>query len=112
VEFLVINPKGGIEGNPLILGRPWLAIADAYIGCRIGNMTITRGGITKNLILYLPAKPSPTFLYPQLPPPRFPKRDLRAPLTQEEALKLKNQLEDDIISAFINNPATMSNPTY
>jgi hypothetical protein len=30
---------------------------------------------------------------------------------QEEALKLKNQLEDDVISGFINSPATMSNPT-
>jgi hypothetical protein len=30
---------------------------------------------------------------------------------QEEALKLKNQLVDDIINGFINNPTTMSNPT-
>jgi hypothetical protein len=29
----------------------------------------------------------------------------------EEALRLKNQLEDDVISGFINSPATMSNPT-
>jgi hypothetical protein len=75
-------------------------------------MTITRGGITKNLILYPPAKPSPTFIYPQFPPPRYPEKDLRAPLTQEESLRLKNQLEDDVISGFINSPATMSNPTY
>jgi hypothetical protein len=69
VNFLVINPRSGLEGNPLILGKPWLAIADAYIGCREGNMKITRGGITKNIILYPPAKPSPTFVYPQFPPP-------------------------------------------
>ena len=31
---------------------------------------------------------------------------------QEEALRLKNHLEDDVISGFINSPATMSNPTY
>jgi hypothetical protein len=30
---------------------------------------------------------------------------------QEEALKIKNRLEDDVISGFINNPNTMSNPT-
>jgi hypothetical protein len=80
-DFLIINPRSGLEGNPLILGRPWLPIEDAYIGCQAGNMTITRGGITKNLILYPPAKPSPTFVYPQLPSPRYPERNLRAPLT-------------------------------
>jgi hypothetical protein len=111
VDFLIINPRSGLEGHPLILGRPWLATTDAYIGCRMGNMTIARGGITKNLILYPPAKPSPTFVYPQLPPPRYPEKDLRAPLTLEEALRLKNQLEDDVISGFINSPATVSNPT-
>ena len=42
-DFLVINPKNRMEGHPLILGRPWLATTDAYIGYRTGNMTITRG---------------------------------------------------------------------
>jgi hypothetical protein len=31
-DFLIINPRSGIEGNQLILGRPWLMIVDAYIG--------------------------------------------------------------------------------
>jgi hypothetical protein len=110
-DFLIINPRSGLEGHPLILGRPWLATVDAYIGCRMGNMTISRGGVTKNLILYPPAKPSPTFIYPQLPPPRYPEKDLRAPLMLEEALRLKNQLEDDVISGFINNPTIVGNPT-
>ena len=65
----------------------------------------------KNLILYPLEKPSPTFVYPQFPPLRYPKGDLRDPLTEEEALRLKNQLEDDVISGFINSPATMSNST-
>jgi hypothetical protein len=112
VDFLIINPRSGLEGNPLILGRPWLATTNAYIGCQTGNMTITRGGITKNLILYPPSKISPTFIYPQFPPPRYPKKDLRAPLMLEEAIRLKNQVEDDVINGFINSPATVSNPTY
>ena len=33
-NFLVINPKNRLYGHPLILVRPWLATADAYIGCR------------------------------------------------------------------------------
>lgn len=31
--FLVLNLKGKLEGHPLILGRPWLATANSYIGC-------------------------------------------------------------------------------
>ena len=58
VDFLVINPKNRLDGHPLILGRPWLAIADAYIGCQQGNMTITRGNYVKNLALYPPTQPS------------------------------------------------------
>jgi hypothetical protein len=64
-------------------------------------MTISRGGITKNLILYPPAKPSLTFVYPQLPPPQYPEKDLRAPLMLEDALRLKNQLEDDVIMGLL-----------
>jgi hypothetical protein len=27
-NFLIINPRSGFKGHPLILGRPWLVIAD------------------------------------------------------------------------------------
>eukprot|EP00253_Pinus_taeda_P021149 PITA_21149 len=33
VEFLVLQPKSNLGGHPIILGRPWLATADAFIGC-------------------------------------------------------------------------------
>jgi len=33
-DFLIINPKNRFDGHPLILGRPWLATANVYIGCR------------------------------------------------------------------------------
>jgi hypothetical protein len=111
IDFLIINPRSGLEGNPLILGIPWLVTADAYIGCQSSTMKIARRGVTRNLIIYPPAKPSPMIVHPQLPPPRYPEKDLCAPLTMEEALKLKNQLEDDVISGFINNPIVVSNPT-
>ena len=57
VDFLVLSPKTSTGGYPVILGRPWLAIEDAYIACRSGKMTISDGTNTKNLILYFPAKP-------------------------------------------------------
>ena len=31
-DFMIINPKNRLDGHPLILGRPWLATVDAYIG--------------------------------------------------------------------------------
>ena len=46
-DFLVLQPKFKLTGYPLILGRPWLATADAYISCRAGNMTIKNGHMSK-----------------------------------------------------------------
>ena len=46
-DFLVLQPKAKLTGYPLILGRPWLATADAYISCRAGNMTIKNGPMSK-----------------------------------------------------------------
>jgi hypothetical protein len=34
VYFLVIQPKTNMVGHLVILGRPWSAIADAFVGCR------------------------------------------------------------------------------
>ena len=32
-NFVMLQPKSSLGGHPLILGRPWLATADAFIGC-------------------------------------------------------------------------------
>jgi hypothetical protein len=40
-DFVVLQPKTKLGGHPLILGRPWLATADAFIRCRSGSMTIS-----------------------------------------------------------------------
>lgn len=61
VDFLIINPKNQLDGHPSILGRPWLATADAYIGFQQGSMTIIRSNV-KNLALYPPAQPSITIM--------------------------------------------------
>jgi len=57
IYFLVIQPKTNMEGHPVILGRPWLAITHAFISCRFGEMTISNGLAMKKLILYPPTKP-------------------------------------------------------
>ena len=55
-DLRVLQPKAKLCGYPLIFGRPWLPTADAHIGCRIGNMTITHGQSQKKLTLYPPAR--------------------------------------------------------
>jgi hypothetical protein len=57
-DFIVLQPKTHLGGHPLILGRPWLATADDFIGCRSSSMTIYDGYDTKNLTLYPHATPS------------------------------------------------------
>ena len=40
----------------MVLGRPWLAMTDAFIGCRLGDMFLSRGNLVKQVSLYPPAK--------------------------------------------------------
>lgn len=47
-----------VGSHPLILGRPWLATVDAYIGCRSRHMVISNGHNAKNLVLYPPEEPN------------------------------------------------------
>jgi hypothetical protein len=49
---VVLQPKTKLGGHPLILGRPWLATADAFINCRSGSMKISNSYETKQLTLY------------------------------------------------------------
>jgi len=54
--FHDFTPKNNLGGHPLILGRPWLAIDDAFISCRSSDMYISNGSSTKKFTLYRPAK--------------------------------------------------------
>ena len=107
-EFLIINPKNQLDGHPLILGRPWLETADAYIGCRQGSMTIARGSNVKNLALHSPTQPSLTIIKTKKQLVSYLTENMRSPLTIEDALEFKDQIEDDIISSFINQLETKS----
>ena len=42
IYFIILQPKSNLGGHPLILGRPWLATVDAFIGCREGSMIISK----------------------------------------------------------------------
>lgn len=56
VDFMILTPKRHLGGNPLILGRPLLATADAFISCISSDMLISDGISTKKLTLYPLAK--------------------------------------------------------
>ena len=57
IDFMVVESKDPSKGHPIILGRPWLATANAFIECRDGEMTIYKGLSTRRLILYPPTQP-------------------------------------------------------
>ena len=53
---MVVESKDPSKGHPIILGRPWLATANSFIGCRDGETTILNGLSTQRLILYPPTQ--------------------------------------------------------
>jgi hypothetical protein len=57
VDFLFIHSKDPTRVHPVILGIPWLATTNAFIGCREGEMTISNGLSIQNLTIYPPAQP-------------------------------------------------------
>ena len=61
IDFIVLQPKSNLGGCPLILCRPWLETADAFIGCRSGSMLISHGIERKQLTIY-PSAQQPSVL--------------------------------------------------
>ena len=56
IEFIILQPKSNLGGHPLILARPWLAIVDAFTGCRARSMIISKENESKEISLCPPAK--------------------------------------------------------
>jgi hypothetical protein len=52
LDFIILQPKYNLGGHTLILGRPWLAIVDAFISCSSGNMTIANDVEVKKITLH------------------------------------------------------------
>ena len=55
-RFFLLQPKSTSGGNLVVLGRPWLAMANAFIGCKSGEMYLLQGNSFKQVSLYPPAK--------------------------------------------------------
>ena len=62
VDFLVIPSKSSKPVHLVVLGRPWLATADAFISCQSGEMTISNGTQSQKLILFPPSNQLLKFL--------------------------------------------------
>ena len=106
-DFLVLQPKSQLGVHPLILGRPWLAIVDAFISCRSGSMTISDGTEIKNLTLYPLARPSleaETTLWME------PEEEegVQPLLTIGKVLTFKDETEDNAINNFISEPTSVN----
>ena len=102
-SFFVLQPKSQLGGHPLILGRPWLAIADACISYQSGSMTISNGMEIKSLTLYPLARTSleaETLLWME------PEEEegIQPLLTIGKALTFKDETEDDAINNSLVNP--------
>ena len=64
-------------------------------------MTIIKGNVVKEIVLYPRAKTKIPTLNHQYPH-TYLEENIRSPLTIAEALELKNHTEDDIINSFIS----------
>jgi hypothetical protein len=109
-DFVVLQPKTKLGGHPLILGRPWLAIADAFISCRSGSMTISNGYKTKHLTLYPHATPlinNDNSVWVD-----FDDQLTQPILTIGQALRLKYATKDEVVNNFICEPSSVTPKTH
>ena len=51
-DFMILSRKVNLFGYLVILGQPWLAIANANLSCILGNMTISNGQAINKFDLY------------------------------------------------------------
>ena len=104
VDFLVLQPKSNLGGHPIILGRPWLATADAFIGCRSGNMIISRGTERKQLTLY-PSAQSPAVTHNLWLDDKFNDRDEVQPLFSiDQIYNFQEHDNNDLVELFLAQP--------
>lgn len=104
VDFLVLQPKSNLGGHPIILGRPWLATVDAFIGCRLGNMIISRGTERKQLTLY-PSAQSPAVAHNLWLDDKYnDKEEVQSVFSINQIYDFQEHNNDDLIELFLSQP--------
>ena len=109
-DFVVLQTKTKLGGHPLILGRPWLATADAFISCRSGSMTISNDYGTKNLTLFPHA--TPIINNEDSVCMDYDDNAIKPILIIGQALSLKDNTEDEVINNFICEPSSLTPGTH
>jgi hypothetical protein len=100
VDFMIIHSKDPTKFHPIILERPCLAMANAFIGCHGGDMFISNGISSKKLTLFPPAQPVTKELWWLKCP--YHENDEEEPLFPvDEFHTLQEPTEDDILSQFL-----------
>jgi hypothetical protein len=96
----VIHPKSTKTGHPIVLGRPWLATVDAFIGCWSREMTISNGSQSQKIILFPPAQPTnEVTLWLENP---YGEEECAQPLLTIEQLRgYQEQTEDQVLNQFL-----------
>jgi hypothetical protein len=101
VDFLVIHSKDPTKGHPVILGRPWLATTNAFIGCREGEMTISNGLSIQKLTIYPRAQPIMENLWCLEFP--YENEDWEEPiLPSDHAWELQEHTTENVLNQFIS----------
>jgi len=109
VDFLVLQPKSNLGGLPIILGRPWLATADAFIGCRSGNMIISRGTERKQLTLY-PSAQSPAVAHNLWLDDKYnDKEEVQSIFSIDQIYDFQEQNNNDLVELFLSQPDISEN---
>ena len=108
VDFLVLQPKSNLGGHPIILGRPWLATADAFIGCRSGNMTISRGTERKQLTLY-PSAQSPLVTHNLWLDDKFNDKEEVQSVFSIDQIYDFHEDNNDLVELFLSQPDVSEN---
>jgi hypothetical protein len=100
VDFLVIYSKSSSKiGHPVVLGRPKLATADAFINYRSDDMTISNGTHSQKLVLFPPSQ-STQEIPIWLENPYGEEDCIRPLLTLEQVRGMQEQSDEQVLSLF------------
>ena len=100
MDILVLQTKDATKYHRIILGRPWLATANVFIGCREGILTISNGPSLQNLTMYPPAQPMAKLLWLKNP---YGDEEIEQPLLSiSQSRGLEDQKENNILDQFIS----------
>jgi hypothetical protein len=110
IDFMVFQPKNSSGDHPLILGRPWLAIANAFIGCRSINMFISHRISIRKVTLYPPTKSSHELENtPWIDTTNSDEEKVQSISTIDHIMQFKVLTEEDQIQSFLVNLECLQN---